>query len=86
MHFINLLLVIYHFICCGLGKVDSNEKPATRDYFYVGGHYVTAAAGHLFTDQMYIERLQPSHGPCKPYPAVFIHGQAQTGTVGIYML
>jgi hypothetical protein len=35
---------------------------------------------------MYIEQLQPSHGPCKPYPAVFIHGQAQTGTVGKYML
>jgi hypothetical protein len=56
------------------------EASASREYFYVGGSYVDTSAGHLFTDQMYVEKLTPRK-PSQPYPLVFIHGQAQTGTV-----
>ncbi|KAH7327095.1 alpha/beta-hydrolase [Rhexocercosporidium sp. MPI-PUGE-AT-0058] len=55
------------------------EAFASREYFYVGGRYVNTSTGHLFVDQMYVEKLVPST-PCQPYPVVFIHGQAQTGT------
>ncbi|OCK81654.1 alpha/beta-hydrolase [Lepidopterella palustris CBS 459.81] len=58
------------------------ETPCTRKYFYTGGHYADDGTGnHIFKDQMYVEQLTPLHtGPRKPYPIVFIHGQAQTGT------
>ncbi|KAL4760959.1 uncharacterized protein BDW70DRAFT_150393 [Aspergillus foveolatus] len=36
---------------------------------------------HVFTNQMYVEKLTPTTGVTKPYPTIFIHGQAQTGTV-----
>jgi hypothetical protein len=58
----------------------SGEVAAVREYFYVGGSYVNTSSGHLFSNQMYVERLTPLR-PCQPYPLVFIHGQAQTGTV-----
>jgi hypothetical protein len=32
---------------------------------------------------MYVEKLTPAAGVTKPHPIVFIHGQAQTGTVCI---
>jgi hypothetical protein len=51
---------------------------------YVGGQYILNSAGeHIFADQMYVEKLTPAGGVTKPYPIVFIHGQAQTGTVRI---
>lgn len=51
---------------------------------YVGGQYILNSAGqHVFADQMYVEKLTPAAGVTKPYPIVFIHGQAQTGTVRI---
>jgi hypothetical protein len=58
----------------------SGEVAAVREYFYVGGSYVNTSSGHLFSNQMYVEKLNPLE-PCQPYPLVFIHGQAQTGTV-----
>jgi hypothetical protein len=62
----------------------SGEVQAQRSYMYVGGQYILDNAGqHVFTDQMYVEKLVPAEGATKPYPIVFIHGQAQTGTVRI---
>lgn len=59
-----------------------NEIAAQRSYMYVGGQYIAnGEGGHAFTDQMYVERLTPTGGATKQYPIVFIHGQAQTGTV-----
>jgi hypothetical protein len=58
----------------------SGEVAAVRKYFYVGGSYVNTSSGHLFSNQMYVEKLAPLE-PCQPYPLIFIHGQAQTGTV-----
>ncbi|KAJ5683417.1 hypothetical protein N7462_006582 [Penicillium macrosclerotiorum] len=80
MHFkIRLLL-----IACAIAAVASgwdNEVPAQRSYMYVGGRYIPNGAGeHVFTDQMYVEKLTPATGVTKPYPIIFIHGQAQTGT------
>lgn len=54
---------------------------AARSYFYVGGNYTLDSDGeHIYTDQMYVERLSPAN-ITQPYPLVFIHGQGQTGTV-----
>ncbi|KAL5327580.1 hypothetical protein ACEPPN_005281 [Leptodophora sp. 'Broadleaf-Isolate-01'] len=55
------------------------EAFASREYFYIGGSYVNTSTGHLFMDQMYVEKLSPT-APSQPYPVVLIHGQAQTGT------
>ncbi|KAJ5280481.1 hypothetical protein N7478_005853 [Penicillium angulare] len=58
-----------------------SEVPTERSYLYVGGGYIENSDGeHLFAEQMYVEKLTPSGGATKPYPIVFIHGQAQTGT------
>ncbi|RAO72290.1 uncharacterized protein BHQ10_008302 [Talaromyces amestolkiae] len=52
-----------------------------RTYMYVGGGYVVNSAGqHVFSNQMYVERLTPTRGASKTNPIVFVHGQAQTGT------
>ena len=60
----------------------AHEVPHSREFFYVGGHYTDdGAGGHVFSGQMYVERLQPAHGIGQRYPIVFMHGQAQTGTV-----
>ncbi|KAL2063191.1 hypothetical protein VTL71DRAFT_6263 [Oculimacula yallundae] len=57
----------------------NKETLASREYFYIGGRYVNTSSGHLFVDQMYVEKLTPNE-TWQPYPLVFIHGQAQTGT------
>lgn len=59
-----------------------------RDYFYAGGEYVEigSGGGHIFENQMYVEHLVPLNGVQKPFPLVFIHGQAQTGTVSFHRL
>ena len=60
---------------------DNSETPHTRRYFYAGGHYADdGAGGHIFKEQSYVEHLAP-HTITKKHPIVFIHGQAQTGTV-----
>lgn len=56
------------------------EAFAARSYFYVGGNYVEQGSGHVFSNQMYVERLVPLK-PTQTWPLVFIHGQGQTGTV-----
>ncbi|KAJ3541502.1 hypothetical protein NM208_g4582 [Fusarium decemcellulare] len=62
---------------CSIGA----EVPYTRSYFYTGGQYVDdGSGGHIFRDQMYVEKLVPSSGTTQDVPIVFIHGQAQTGT------
>ncbi|KAH7411492.1 Alpha/Beta hydrolase protein [Cadophora sp. MPI-SDFR-AT-0126] len=58
----------------------AQETPHHRSYFYVGGDYLTTSSGHILTDQMYVEKLTPVSGCTKPYPIIFIHGGAQTGT------
>jgi hypothetical protein len=57
------------------------EFPAVRTYFYVGGGYADdGSGGHIFKDQMYVEKLSPVSTKRKqPNPIVFIHGQGQTG-------
>lgn len=52
-----------------------------RTYFYVGGGYTNRDGKHIFTNQMYVEKLTPAKGASKPNPIVFIHGSGQTGTV-----
>lgn len=64
------------------GAASCAEVPYLRSYFYVGGGYVDdGAGGHVFRDQMYVERLRPADGVTQKTPLVLIHGQAQTGTV-----
>lgn len=63
-------------------NASSTETPHTRKYFYTGGQYVADSDGdHTWTDQLYVEQLTPVGGATKANPIVFIHGQAQTGTV-----
>jgi hypothetical protein len=62
----------------------SVEAFAAREYFYVGGSYVNTSTGHIFANQMYVEKLIPKK-TTQTYPLVFIHGQAQTGTVSSLM-
>ncbi len=60
----------------------SGEIPYIREYFYVGGEYTTdGAGGHIFHNQMYVEKLSPAQGATQPFPIILMHGQAQTGTV-----
>lgn len=59
----------------------AQETSHHRSYFYIGGEYVNTSAGHILFGQMYVEKLTPVSGCTKPYPIIFIHGRAQTGTV-----
>ena len=71
-------------IAATASRGQCGEVPAQRSYMYVGGQYIQNGAGqHVFADQMYVEKLTPAAGVTKPHPIVFIHGQAQTGTVRI---
>jgi len=55
--------------------------PHYRDYFYIGGGYVSdGAGGHIFQDQMYVEHLVPEKRAKGKYPLVLIHGKAMTGS------
>lgn len=77
-------VALLSLLCSNVGATPTAavpaEIPASRSYFYVGGNYVTTSTGTLFENQMYVEKLVPLK-PSQPYPLVFIHGQAQTGTV-----
>ena len=79
-----LLACLLSLVCSNVEATpttaSSTEVPASRTYFYIGGNYVTTSTGTLFENQMYVEELLPLK-PSQPYPLVFIHGQAQTGTV-----
>ncbi|KAL5612820.1 hypothetical protein BROUX41_004099 [Berkeleyomyces rouxiae] len=59
---------------------EYGEIATIRTFFYVGGGYEVVGSGHLFTNQMYVEKLVPVRGVTKSVPIVLIHGQAQTGT------
>jgi pimeloyl-ACP methyl ester carboxylesterase len=89
----NILLTLWSWIFPGLVAYPTRPtKPpgpaSLRDYFYVGGEYAELGngGGHIFKNQMYVEHLVPLDGIRKPLPLVFIHGQAQTGTVSSYPL
>ncbi|THZ32434.1 alpha/beta-hydrolase [Aureobasidium pullulans] len=57
------------------GPLDVNEEvPCIRNYFYAGGRYVSdGSGGHVFQDQMYVERLTPPGGPRKQTPLNFLN-------------
>lgn len=80
MHFRLVKAAALLWLHCG--SAFGLEAPYRRSYFYVGGRYVDdGAGGHLFQDQMYVEKLAHVDGPSQPTPIVIIHGQGQTGTV-----
>ncbi|EAU39414.1 conserved hypothetical protein [Aspergillus terreus NIH2624] len=55
--------------------------PHHRSYFYAGGNYTLTSSGeHIYTNQIYVERLTPLNGPTQPHPIVLIHGVDQTAT------
>lgn len=64
----------------------ASEVPCTRTYFYVGGEYVAKNKSFCFTNQMYVEQLDPLHGPSMPHPLLFVHGLGQCGTVSMVQL
>jgi pimeloyl-ACP methyl ester carboxylesterase len=57
----------------------AQRVPATREFFYVGGHYTGAAGSEVMAGQMYVEVLRPQRVTRK-YPIVFSHGASQTAT------
>lgn len=68
------------------GQLNISAPPAEattrREYFYVGGEYVSdGRGGHVLQNQMYVEKLTSTVACRKLYPIVFIHGWAQTATV-----
>lgn len=64
--------------CVGVNAIapscKSNETPARRDFYYVGGHYVNNSVGNLTYDQIYVEKLTPVTGVNQSKPIVFFHG------------
>jgi hypothetical protein len=74
-------------VCQLFGQVQGQQTTPTeaqhsREYFYVGGDYVDTGDGHVFQNQMYVEKLSPTDGASRKYPVVFFHGGGQSGTVG----
>lgn len=60
--------------------VELDQQAAYRDFFYVGGEYVTGSTGEsLMKNQMYVERLTTRRNPTQPYPLVLIHGKSMSG-------
>jgi pimeloyl-ACP methyl ester carboxylesterase len=76
------LALLVSFVSAYNDRPAQPEVPAVRTYFYVGGGYSDDGnGGHIFKDQMYVEKLSPVTTKRKqPNPIVFIHGQGQTGT------
>ncbi|KAF5546602.1 adenylosuccinate lyase [Fusarium mexicanum] len=76
--------ILAAIVAATIGKYSDavrSEIPATRSFFYVGGRYDSDGdGGHVFRDQMYVEKLAPVKGAWKDTPIVMIHGMAQTGT------
>ncbi len=82
MMLLHLLLSLLPLADASKGGPITNEVPAIRTFFYVGGGYASdGKGGHIFKDQMYVEKLSPVavQGPQKD-PIFLIHGQGQTGT------
>ncbi|KAA8613712.1 MhpC hydrolase or acyltransferase alpha beta hydrolase superfamily [Pyrenophora tritici-repentis] len=92
-----IFLQILAFLAVTAAPQNNNsiphETPAIRSYFYVGGNYISDNnGGHIFANQMYVEKLSPINNPgtiyykninndtTTPVPVILIHGQAQTGT------
>jgi len=73
--------------CIGLNAVNPSCRPSEtacyREFFYIGGHYIPypALAGHLVSDQLYVEKLIPNAGIKQPYPLVLFHGGGLAGNV-----
>ncbi len=64
------------------GAMAQYPKPGSapqQGYFFVGGRYVSTAAGPMMERQMYVEYRYPAK-ITQRYPIVMIHGAAQTGT------
>lgn len=80
--FLKLLALFTGIASAQSGYHVGHEVAAIRTYFYVGGGYSDdGSGGHIFKDQMYVEKLSPvSSRRSKPTPIVLIHGQGQTGT------
>ncbi|KAF2087650.1 alpha/beta-hydrolase [Saccharata proteae CBS 121410] len=71
--------------CIGVNAIApscrSNETLHRRDFFYVGGHYVSdSSVGNLTYGQLYVEKLTPALGVNQTKPIVFFHGGGATGT------
>ncbi|KAK0384138.1 hypothetical protein NLU13_8227 [Sarocladium strictum] len=63
------------------GPHTEGESSMVRSYFYVGGQYEDDGKGeHVWSGQMYVEKLTPVRGPVKSTPIVLIHGKGQSGT------
>ncbi|KAK1590493.1 Alpha/Beta hydrolase protein [Colletotrichum navitas] len=78
---IPVLDFVFNLIHQNAGDSVDSEAPYVRSYFYVGGGYVgDGSGGHIFRDQMYVEKLLPVLGVTQSTPIVLIHGQAQTGS------
>ncbi|PGH08833.1 hypothetical protein AJ79_05837 [Helicocarpus griseus UAMH5409] len=60
--------------------IISAEAGHRREYFYAGGGYVNTKNGHIFQNQMYVEKLSPIGGSTREYPVVLLHGGGQSGT------
>lgn len=88
--------MVYHALLglALLGLVTAVPSPASkrdygslevahiRSFFFVGQNYVDNGKGeHVFTNQLYVERLQPAGGITKAAPVLLMHGNGQTGTV-----
>ncbi|EEH20133.1 hypothetical protein PABG_02392 [Paracoccidioides brasiliensis Pb03] len=76
------LLFLFLSIIPFLGGFEKTvETPCLRRYFYAGGKYFSdGSGGHFLEGQIYVEQLNPIEGSTKPFPLIFIHGFAQTGT------
>jgi pimeloyl-ACP methyl ester carboxylesterase len=80
MYFNSLKVLPVLASCCAAAYSGASS---TRDYFYVGGHYIQVASGNTtsqyMTGQIYVEKLTPAL-ITKPHPIIFIAGAGQTGT------
>ncbi len=74
-------LLLALLCCCTFAHAQSGKPGAgpLQGYFYVGGRYVSTAAGPMMERQMYVEYRFPAK-VTQRYPIIMIHGAAQTGT------
>lgn len=81
---VSTLLTLLATSLLGLTSASASHE---RSYFYVGGNYTLNSDGeHIFTDQMYVEKLVPAGGVSREHPIVFVHGNGQTGTVRLAIM